>query len=552
VAPTNTNSSSPLIQRGLFIISLLLIVIRLATLAFPDLVDTTEGRYAGVAQIMLERDDWVTPWIHYEGINQPYLGKPVLHFWLIQVAYLIFGENNFSARLPGVISALAIAAAISFGLRRSLSQQAILVTLAVFASSCMTFFLSGAVLLDVTLTLGVTVALLGFIQADRDKLPGYLAFVGLAVGIMTKGPLACILVGCVLAPWSIAHRLLTGEWPRQLRRTPWIPGSLLMLVIVSPWYLWAEVRNPGFLDYFIWTENFGRYLHKDYVDEYGSGHRQPFGAAIGMMILAVFPWSLIVAALTIKRIKVLFSRSTIKILANDPLLLFALCWSFSTTALLLGAKQYTATYLMPSVPGFALLVGILWERNHDFKLVSKPHLERCLKLSIYLIIAIWGIVSLAALRFNTNLYILILSLVGLAAATGFVRIKGRKLSPYAQLIVLTVTVSLTYASATLCYNNYISDNRSSRRVLQLARKLLSEKDKGVKIGFPYYFPFSAYFYTPKIFGPGSVALEIEAEHLATADVDLMIIRKRNAERLKADLPQFKELGAQGQWRIFGR
>jgi hypothetical protein len=163
----------------------------------------------------------------------------------------------------------------------------------------------------------------------------------------------------------------------------------------------------------------------------------------------------------------------------------------------------------------------------------------------------WAGILLAALRFDPDRIYLFSSLIAIAVATGYTLKKDSALSPYMKVALLALITSLAYGSATLCFNNYLSDNRSSRRALQLAKQLVPTK-VGVKIGFAYYFPFSAYFYTPKIFGPESVAMEVEAEQLASSEVDLIIVRKRNLERLMRDLPQLKELGRLGQWRILAK
>lgn len=62
--------------RPYLIILATVVLIRLLTLGGPDLFDTTEGRYATTSQLMVERNDWVTPWIIFKGIEKPYLGKP--------------------------------------------------------------------------------------------------------------------------------------------------------------------------------------------------------------------------------------------------------------------------------------------------------------------------------------------------------------------------------------------------------------------------------------------------------------------------------------------
>lgn len=539
-------------------IALFIVSVRLCTLAFPDLVDTTEGRYAGVAQIMLERDDWVTPWIHYEGINQPYLGKPPLHFWLVQTSFLLFGQNNFAARLPGVISAIGIGAAIGGCAFAVLGFEAMLVTLVVFASSCMTFFLSGAVLLDVTLTLGISLALVSLLLADRSKLASHGIFVGLALGVLTKGPLACILFGCVAVPWSVAHRLLTKSWPAQVVRIPWVTGSLLFLALVIPWYIWAEIRNPGFLSYFIWNENIGRYFSKNYVDEYGSGHRQPFGAGVLMMILATFPWSIILLAVLAPSIKRIFSKRTIvPVLKSDSLLLFALCWTLSCPVLLLGATQYTATYLMPSVSGFALLVALLWTRYRTSSGFGEATLRKILTIATITLLCAWVVISLSSLWFMPNVPIIVAS-VALALwvaflCARFVRSPRFLSEPLAtqclgMLMFIALVTSITYGTTTLCFNDHLSANRSSRRVLQVARQL-TPAETPLRIGFPFYFPFSAWFYRPLVLGAHDTLVEVKDGDVATAHADLLIIRKRNLERLRKELPNAQEVGAEGQWRI---
>jgi 4-amino-4-deoxy-L-arabinose transferase-like glycosyltransferase len=42
------------------------VFVRLLLLAFSPLMDTTEARYAEVARLMVELNDWVTPWFTYD------------------------------------------------------------------------------------------------------------------------------------------------------------------------------------------------------------------------------------------------------------------------------------------------------------------------------------------------------------------------------------------------------------------------------------------------------------------------------------------------------
>ena len=145
-------------MRPLTVALIVVLLVRLVTLGIPDLVDTTEGRYATVAKLMLERDDWVTPWLIYKGTAEPYLGKPPLHFWMVQISYLIFGFGNASARFPGVVSGAATCLLVGILGRALIGGAAGLVAALVLACSTLFFFLSGSVVLDVTLTFGITLA----------------------------------------------------------------------------------------------------------------------------------------------------------------------------------------------------------------------------------------------------------------------------------------------------------------------------------------------------------------------------------------------------------
>jgi 4-amino-4-deoxy-L-arabinose transferase-like glycosyltransferase len=542
-------SSNALFRTHAVFLFVFMLLVRLATLTFPDLVDTTEGRYAGVAQLMLQRDDWVTPWIHLQGVDKPYLGKPPLHFWLEQISFLIFGYNNFAARLPSVISLVGIGIALWVACSALIGAQAAVISVAVLGSSCMAFFLGGSVVLDVTLTLGITLALVGFLLAERGTRFGYLFFAGMGLGVLVKGPLASVLVIGIIAPWAVLYRLSQKSWPPHLSKLPLLSGALLFLAIVVPWYIWAEIRNPGFLKYFLWNENFGRYLKTDYGDEYGNGHRQPFGAAWGMFFLAVFPWSVVISAALIGKAKRIFTRETVVAVIRDPLLLFALSWTLSSLVLLLGARQYTATYVFPSIPGFALLMATLWSRQGLHRWLSDIFVSRSLSLSA-LALGVTGMVGavisywyqagpvLAAVAF----------LVSLAALIYLLK-RSPRFSHYSLVLSITTLTVVVYGAASVCFNTYLSENRSSRRVLHVANQLLP-REQPLRIGFPYYYPFSAAFYGPELQRKELKLRYFEETVQGAQDIDLFVVRKdRNLQRLMADCPNCKELARIGHWRI---
>src|SRR6266404_3220939 len=85
-----------------------LLLVVAATLTFPNLGacslwDIDEGNNAEAAREMLDCGNWVVPTFNY----QLRVDKPALLYWLQIGAFRLFGINEFAARLPSALAALA-------------------------------------------------------------------------------------------------------------------------------------------------------------------------------------------------------------------------------------------------------------------------------------------------------------------------------------------------------------------------------------------------------------------------------------------------------------
>ncbi|MGB0393408.1 MAG: glycosyltransferase family 39 protein, partial [Flavobacteriaceae bacterium] len=70
--------------------------------------------------------------------------------------------------------------------------------------------------------------------------------------------------------------LLTKNLKRAFVTAPWVLGVLIFVGLCLPWYLMAEIRSPGFLDYFIVGEHFNRFFNSAWQgDRYGFPKQQP-------------------------------------------------------------------------------------------------------------------------------------------------------------------------------------------------------------------------------------------------------------------------------------
>jgi 4-amino-4-deoxy-L-arabinose transferase-like glycosyltransferase len=556
------NKTSSSWSRPFTLILATIVLLRLLTLQVPDLVDTTEGRYATTAQIMVERNDWVTPWIIYQGKEEPYLGKPPLHFWLINTSYSLFGVSNFSARLPGVFSGAAIAAILFFLTQALLSRQAAYVAALVFSTSTLAFFLSGAVLLDVTLTVGITLAIAGFALADRGKLYGHLFFAGLGLGILVKGPAAVVFAGAALGPWVLVRGGINPRnWPAQVKTLPWVTGIALLLAIVTPWYIWAEIRNPGFLKYFIWTENVGRFFSKEYADQYGSGHVQPRATAWLMFILCVVPWSFVLVSSMIESAKKhslrsLSAKNFIARLKEDQWLLLGFTWAISCPLLLTGMTQYTATYIMSSMPGFAFFMAVWWqrafERGTDASFPS-PIVTRIICGLLGVVAAASACVFFAIFEIHMWAFALALGFgVALTLEALVRRTQVNSLKAIGRIALCTVVL---YAVLFPCADIQISKTRSTKEILKFAEDLVGyKKYPELKIGFAFNQPFSSRFYSSlrnKDSDQKIVISQIAPARIINPAEHLIIVKGKGAEKelLTID-PNKQKLGQMGKWKVY--
>ena len=301
-------------------------VIRLLTLPGYPILDKSEARYAYISELMVQTGNWVTPFID-QGV--PFWAKPILSFWLTSASLTLFGLNAFASRLPDFLICVAVGWLV-FVLGRDQSDQKFgLAAACVFASTSLAFYFGGTVLPDPALMLGVTLVMTSFWKSvcrpdSHSRLWGYLFFVGVAVGVLAKGPIGAILPGISIVVWTTMHREWTSIW----RRLPWVTGIGLALVLVIPWYALAEYRTPGFLRYFIIGEHFERFLVPHWAgDLYGAGRPRPRGTIWLFGLIAGLPWSVAIFFVLFRRGRhALFQKDVLKEVLNNRWVSYLFLW----------------------------------------------------------------------------------------------------------------------------------------------------------------------------------------------------------------------------------
>ncbi|MFS1526187.1 ArnT family glycosyltransferase [Microbulbifer sp. 2304DJ12-6] len=329
-----------------------ILISRLISMALFPFVDTTEARYAEVARLMADTGDWITPWFD---AGMPFWGKPPLSFWAQAASAKTFGLSEIYFRLPALIATILtgfLTWRLAQGYRDDKTSRW---SVLIFVSMALPYISAGAVMTDAFLALGITLSLVGFLRTIQGGKScwGWLFFLGMAAGLLAKGPLAAVLVGI-----PIVLGILFGlyRWT-VLARLPWLWGSLATLALTLPWYLSAELKTPGFLDYFIVGEHILRFIDPGWSgDLYGNAHSQPKGMIWVFWLWASFPWGILALMVLGVRMAGGSARCLNGFWQDKRAVLLLFC-ALGPLLFFTLAGNTLWTYVLPSLPFSAVLIA---------------------------------------------------------------------------------------------------------------------------------------------------------------------------------------------------
>lgn len=339
------------------------LILRLLSLTMYPLMDTTEARYGEMARLMVETGDWLTPQFDY---GVPFWGKPPLFAWMSAYGIEFFGLSEFAVRAPHWFAGLLTIGLAAFMTYRAgfspLITSLVLATCGIFAIA------SGAVMTDMALTFSLTIAMLGFYYcwlgtSRYSLLWGYASFLGLACGLLAKGPVALVIMGVAVFPWLVIQHGFFAAFAVLWRRFPLISGGALMLALSCPWYILAEIATPGFIDYFLVGEHFKRFVVSGWQgDLYGSAHDEVRGTIWLFWLQSAAPWSFVLPVLAWKRRQIFREINT----KHKGLSSFLFCWLMAPMVLFTMAGNILPAYVLPGIPALGVLVALLVNQR-DFR-----------------------------------------------------------------------------------------------------------------------------------------------------------------------------------------
>ena len=307
-------------------------------LHYPD-----ERHYAYGGARMVETGDWLIPRTPQGEIR---LKKPVIPYWFSAAGFELLGIGVPGFRLFWVLAASGILI-LTYALARGLGAPPAAALLAEVMIAANPVFLRAAInaIPDIPLTFFVTLAALGFVRilAAREPPAGggwaWVAWIGMALAVLSKGLLPIVLVASVLAYLAALDR---AKLNAVLRPLP----ILAAVALVAAWYVYAAATYP---------QEFAAQFFGDQIT--GNAAKGPWwvlAAFPGYLLVGIFSflaWPLLLAGLAVEK------RPRLSPLAwPSPARLLA-AWCAVVVVVFAFSDAIDPRYLLPVMPAFAALLA---------------------------------------------------------------------------------------------------------------------------------------------------------------------------------------------------
>lgn len=334
------------IFRDLVVISVVFGVFFMIFLGSFPLREPDEGRYAEIPREMLEKGDFVTPYLNHV----KYFEKPPLHYWVNAASLSVFGRTEFAARFPSALLGLGGVLLTYFFGRRVFGRREGLYSAVILGSSLGYLVLGRMNSIDMTLTFCMAACLGFFLVASRygEQRKGlfyHLFYFFAALTVLAKGLIGIVLPGGII----FCYLLCTKRW-RLLREMRLVTGSLLFFAVCAPWFILVSLKNPEFPRFFFIHEHFERFLTKVH-------HRyEPPWFFIPVILLGMIPWTFILP----EALKNIWKT-------RDHRKIYLALWFGVIFAFFSASSSKLIPYVLPVFPALAMLLGAAiseaFERN---------------------------------------------------------------------------------------------------------------------------------------------------------------------------------------------
>jgi len=360
-----TLTSDSIVKQPLFWLLLICAINFFAFLGGHSLWDVDEPNNAVCAREMWLAGNWWVPMF-----NGDYrFDKPILIYWLMIPLNALFGVNEWSARLPSAMAMTGLVAVIWWMSRRLITAAAVeirkgeqeiipLLAAGLFATALHIIVIARAAVPDplLMLSLGFTLPALLIVyleerQSRSERMPKLLiaAYVAIGLGVLAKGPIAGLMPLLI----TVSFLMLMKDWQSWRLFRPFT-GAAIALLVAAPWYIAVGLLTNGeWLEGFIFRHNIERFTDPL------QGHKGFPGLYILTVVAGWFPWSGLLVAM------VAFGAWRLKVLREQPLRLFLLCWIGVYILFFSIARTQLPNYVLPLFPAAAMLMAFGWAGATD-------------------------------------------------------------------------------------------------------------------------------------------------------------------------------------------
>ena len=294
----------------------------------------------------------VTPILY----GKPWLEKPALYYWRAMSFFKEFGVSDWTARLPSSSATLALVVLVFLHMRRFRPGGHLDAALITVSCVAIVSFARGAST-DMQLAAPFCIGMLGWYawyETGKKFWLFDLYFFG-AAATLAKGPIAPFLALSIILLFAGLRR----EWSL-LRRTIWWPGVTLFLLMVLPWYIAVQKRNPTFYRLFFLEHNLERFA----TDRFQ--HHQPFFFYFIVLLLGLMPWTVMAMRALIDSVEVSIAEWKVRhnpsrhlghTRAGDAFPEFLVLWALFPIVFFSFSGSKLPGYILPSIPPLTILTA---------------------------------------------------------------------------------------------------------------------------------------------------------------------------------------------------
>ncbi len=316
------------------------------------LIDRADAYYAEGAREMLECGQYLIPQLNY----QPFFDKPIFVYWLYMIAFKILGVSAFAARSVSVLfSSALILATYLFG-RAVKGKKVGFYAAAVLLCTPLCVGLGRTALVDMPFTalLSASLYLIYLKLSGANRVYGLIAYALLGVSVVAKGPLAIALAGAIIGVFLLLTCRSRVQWLEAVRRLDPIVGTLILCLVMMPWYVVAGLQTGG-----LWTDAF---LLKGNIARFGGkvGHLHPsWFYYLPVLAYAICPWFVFLpAGLPFRSGESTDGRA---VGDSNRLRIFLWCWLLVLLVIFSSSKAKLHTYMLPLAPAVSLIVALTFD-----------------------------------------------------------------------------------------------------------------------------------------------------------------------------------------------